>query len=114
MKFQTHLATVIVVSILLIFACRDSIDSKSTVWTDDIDSLLLVSILANDFASVDSLIHLNMDLNSTDKNGATPLMWACHSADSSMARLLVDNGALGPPPGGGIPYKHRGLSLIHI
>ena len=58
-----------------------------------IDSTLLNAILANDISKVQIALDAGANLNATDKDGATALMWAIYKADVPIARLLVKNGA---------------------
>ena len=58
-----------------------------------IDSRLLTAIRQNNPAGVQAALKAGANPNATDSSGATPLMWACYKADTTVVKLLIQRGA---------------------
>ncbi|GAB3919972.1 CHAT domain-containing protein [Larkinella terrae] len=58
-----------------------------------IDPKLLTALRQNSLAGVQAALKTGVNPNATDSLGATPLMWACFHADTSVVKLLLRNGA---------------------
>jgi len=54
---------------------------------------LLDAVKSNNIAKVNELITAGKNVNEKDENNASTLMWAAHSADLELVKLLVEKGA---------------------
>lgn len=66
--------------------------SPILIWAQ-IDSLLYEGILNNNLTQVEQALGNGVDINATDEQGATPVMWAVYKADVDMLKFLVKAGA---------------------
>ena len=60
---------------------------------DNITSPLHVAVLGNNSTIIKCLIAHNLPLNANDRNGATPLHWACSCGNEMAIKLLLQSGA---------------------
>ena len=91
MKMRLNLRSMTVFKrliLLLIFTCGTALAQN-----ENLDTLLFKAVKANDFEQVKTLINKGADVNETDHNGASILMWAAYSADVQIVKTLVENGA---------------------
>jgi len=102
MKFDSYRIALLYPILILLGSCQNQDLPKSAkVWEDNIDPILLDAITSNDTIVVDSLISTGVTLNTQDRNGATPLLYAAMHSDSTMYKYLEKQGAKPPSDGGG-------------
>lgn len=58
-----------------------------------LDEKLYCAVVKCDFEEVKKLIKEGADVNYADKEGETPLFWACYGAHPNLAVYLIENGA---------------------
>jgi len=65
---------------------EDNSDEENT-------SAVHISVLGSNVTILKYLIDYNLPLNAVDRNGATPLHWACSNGNKQAMWLLFQNGA---------------------
>ena len=60
---------------------------------NEVNTLLLKAVQSNDFIRVKSLVERGADVNTTDPNKASLLMWAAWNSNFEMVYYLVKKGA---------------------
>ncbi|MEO8359259.1 MAG: ankyrin repeat domain-containing protein [Vicinamibacteria bacterium] len=77
------------------FACAGFGLSSSAAWAgaNSLDRRLVESIKERDQKTFDMLLRAKADINSADPDGSTPLAWAVHLGQRSMALALLSAGA---------------------
>ncbi len=86
MKTIKLLAIVVVPLLVVGFLFHDHIQ-------DFVDQSLINAAQSNNVDRLQSMVRLGADVNTTDDNGLTPLIWSAILGNADMARTLVDNGA---------------------
>ena len=64
-----------------------------------IDADLQKAIVRNNLEGVKKALEGGADINSTDENGANPLMWSVYKSDVDLVKYLVKEGAIPPTKG---------------
>jgi len=65
----------------------------NTIKSQDINSLLLKAVKINDITKAKSLIISGANINATDADSASILMWAVYNGDLQLVKYLVEEGA---------------------
>lgn len=73
---------------------EDEIISKlASLTIKDKNKLLRSSAFNGQYKTIEHLIKANANINSTDEDGWTPLMWAITNNKKEVIQLFLDNGA---------------------
>ncbi len=78
---------------LLRFACISLLVPASALFALGADTRLAESVRARDIATTRSLLAQHADVNATQPDGMTALIWAAHNSDLPAAELLLKAGA---------------------
>jgi hypothetical protein len=60
---------------------------------NELNEKLFDAAYNNNIYQVEKTLSLGADVNTSDENGITVLMWACWHGNTDIARLLIEHGA---------------------